>query len=35
MGIIMARNSIFKLQDFEGKYHIKKLTLGTVIKNDL
>ena len=34
MGIIMARNSIFKLQDYEGKYHVKNLTLGTIIKTD-
>lgn len=30
MGIIMARNSLFKLQDYEGKYHVKTLELGTV-----
>jgi hypothetical protein len=34
MGIIMARNSIFKLQDYEGKYHVKHLSLGTIIKTD-
>jgi hypothetical protein len=34
MGIIMARNSIFKLQDYEGKYHVKNLELGTIIKVD-
>ncbi len=34
MGILMARNSIFKLQDYEGKYHVKHLTLGTIIKID-
>ena len=34
MGIIMARNSIFKLEDYVGKYHVKNLTLGTIIKSD-
>ena len=28
----MARNSVFKLQDYEGKYRVKTLTLGTLIK---
>ncbi len=32
MGIIMARNSIFKIEDYEGKYHVKLLELGTIIK---
>ena len=34
MGIIMARNSIIKIQDYEGKYHVKNLELGTIIKAD-
>ena len=34
MGVIMARNNLFKLEDFQGKYHVKKLTLGTIIKAD-
>jgi hypothetical protein len=34
MGIIMARNSVFKLQDYEGKYHVKNLDVGTIIKTD-
>lgn len=34
MGIIMARNNIVKLEDYQGKYHVKNLTLGTVIKSD-
>lgn len=34
MGIIMARNSIFKLDDYQGKYHVKTLTLGTIIKTE-
>jgi hypothetical protein len=34
MGIIMARNSIFKVEDYQGKYHVKTLTLGTIAKSD-
>ena len=34
MGIIMARNSLFKLQDYEGKYHVKTLSAGTIKKTD-
>lgn len=28
----MARNSISKLEDYQGKYHVKTLTVGTIIK---
>ncbi len=34
MGIIMARNSIFKLEDYQGKYHVKMLTVGTILKTE-
>ncbi len=34
MGFLMAQNSIFKIQDYEGKYHVKHLDLGTIIKTD-
>ena len=34
MGIIMARNNLFKLEEIPGKYHVKTLTVGTVIKTD-
>lgn len=34
MGLIMAQNSIFKLQDYEGKYHVKHLEMGTILKSD-
>lgn len=34
MGFIMARNSLLKLADYEGKYHVKTLTLGTIGKSD-
>ena len=31
MGVIMARNSLFKLDDYVGKYHVKTLTAGTLL----
>jgi hypothetical protein len=34
MGIIMARNNLFKLEDYQGKYHVKTLQVGTIIKTD-
>jgi len=34
MGFIMARNNISKIQDYEGKYHVKHLTLGTILRSD-
>jgi hypothetical protein len=34
MGFFMARNSINKIQDYEGKYHVKHLQLVTIIKAD-
>ena len=34
MGIIAARNSLFKIQDYEGKYYVKNLALGIIIKLD-
>ena len=34
MGVLMARNNIFKLEDYEGKYHVKTLTLGTIIRTE-
>lgn len=33
-GIIMARNITFKLDDYQGKYHVKTLAIGTIIKSD-
>lgn len=33
MGIMIARNNLFNLQSYEGKYHVKTLTLGTILKN--
>lgn len=34
MGVLIARNSIAKIEEVEGKYHVKNLKLGTVIKAD-
>jgi Protein of unknown function (DUF2846) len=34
MGLIMARNNIFKVEDYQGKYHIKNTSIGTIIKTD-
>lgn len=34
MGIIMARNTLMKLEELPGKYHVKTLTVGTVLKTD-
>lgn len=32
MGLIMARNNIFKLENYQGKYHVKTLKIGTILK---
>jgi hypothetical protein len=34
MGLVMARNDLFKLPQDEGKYRVKNLSLGTIIKVD-
>ncbi len=34
MGFLIARNSLRKLQEYEGKYQVKHLTLGTIIKTN-
>lgn len=34
MGFLMARNTIFKMEDYQGKYHVKMLTPGTILKAD-
>lgn len=34
MGIMIARNNLFNLQAYEGKYHVKNLTLGTILKSE-
>jgi hypothetical protein len=33
IGIIMARNILSMLPDYEGKYHVKTLELGTILKS--
>jgi hypothetical protein len=32
MGVIMARNGLVKLDELPGKYHVKNLPVGTIIK---
>lgn len=34
MGIIMARNNLLRIEELPGKYYVKTLTVGTVIKSD-
>lgn len=34
MGVIMARNNLFKIPDYQGKYEVKRLKLGTIKKTD-
>ena len=34
MGILYARNTLQPLESIKGKYHVKKLTLGTILKQD-
>lgn len=34
MGILFARNGLTMLPDYEGKYHVKRLKLGTIIRQD-
>lgn len=34
MGVIMARNNIFKIDELQGKYNVKTLTPGTILKSE-
>ncbi|WP_414728833.1 DUF2846 domain-containing protein [Zhongshania aliphaticivorans] len=34
MGVLMARNSVFQIPDYQGKYQVKHLKLGTIIKTE-
>lgn len=34
MGIIMARNTLLRVDDVTGKYHVKNTTIGTIAKLD-
>jgi hypothetical protein len=34
MGVIMARNNLLKIEEVPGKYHVKKLSLGTISKTE-
>lgn len=33
MGFIMARNTLFTIDDVQGRYHVKNLKLGTILKS--
>ena len=35
MGVFIARNSIYLIPEYEGKYHVKMSKLGTIIKSDI
>ena len=35
MGVIMARNSIARIDELPGKYHVKTLSVGTILKTDM
>lgn len=32
MGLLMARNSLTRIEEVPGKYHVKHLTLGTLLR---
>jgi len=34
MGVLMARNSLQRIEESQGKYHVKTLKLGTITKTD-
>ena len=34
MGVVMARNNLHTLEEYQGKYHVKNLTPGTILKQD-
>ena len=34
MGFVMARNKLSQLDEMEGKYRVKELEMGTIIKMD-
>lgn len=34
MGLLYARNTLKPLETFKGTYHVKNLTLGTILKQD-
>jgi hypothetical protein len=33
-GVVMERNVLYKLEDYQGKYHVKMLKVGTIIRTD-
>lgn len=34
MGLVMARNNLIKVEDYVGKYHVKTLELGTILRSE-
>jgi hypothetical protein len=34
MGFFISRNNLFKLEDYQGKYQVKTLSVGTIIKTE-
>lgn len=34
IGVIMARNNLYKIEEYLGKYHVKSLSEGTIIKTE-
>jgi hypothetical protein len=34
LGIVMAENSLYAMQDYEGKYYVKTSGLGTILRTD-
>ena len=35
MGLVMARNTLAPLQEYEGKFHMRDLSVGTILKSDV
>lgn len=34
IGVIMSRNAIAQVEEYQGKYHVKTLTVGSIAKTD-
>ena len=34
IGVIMARNNLYKIEEYLGKYHVKTLSEGTILKTE-
>ncbi|MSQ18848.1 MAG: DUF2846 domain-containing protein [Betaproteobacteria bacterium] len=35
MGLIIARNTLAPIQEYEGKFHVRYLTVGTILKKSM